>query len=343
MVNPVTVNTALIVPLTGADVNLWGEDDINPNMIAIDGMFAGVQSISVSNVPITLTSPAGFVPTPSGGPTQSQNRVLRFTGVMTGNVTVTLPLPGSYIIENLTTGNFVLSFRGVTATEVIGTPQGERLEIYNDGANVRFVNLARVGALEMWEGISSIPAWVTACTVKPYLLNDGSIYNIADFPWLGARFLSTFGGNGLTTFGVPDHRGRVPLAYDGTGTRITVAGCGLNGQTLGASIDSQQATITSSNQLPSIASGAANAISVTPPVGYNVPATPASGGIGGQSVPSGVASNVPYAIGSSNSWTNTGPFVNNSQTINVVFTNASPSGHPNVQPGQVTGIYVTKT
>jgi len=173
MVNPTTVNVGLIVPLTGADVDLWGENDLNPDFVAVDGLIGGVQTISATNVPITLTSPAGFVPTPGAGPTQSQNRVLRFTGVLSADVVVTLPIPGAYIIENLTTGNFVLSFRGITATEVVGTPPGERVEVYNDGANVRFVNLARMGLMEMWAGFrrchrgsrpapSSHTCWATA-------------------------------------------------------------------------------------------------------------------------------------------------------------------------------------
>jgi microcystin-dependent protein len=260
-----TPNSGLVVDPTGSNVGTWADNVTNPDFVAIDGLLAGVQTISVASTPVTLTSPATFTPTPGGGPTQAQNRVLRFTGTLTADVTVTLPVPGSYIIENLTTGNFVLSFRGVTATEVIGTPQGERVEIYNDGANVRFVGLARMGAMELWAGLSAMPAWVTACTVKPYLLADGTAtYTFADFPALGARMGSTFGGNGITTFGVPDLRGRVPLAYDGTGTRITVAGCGLNGQTLGAANSNAQNVTLVADQIPSLTSvNASQSISVT--------------------------------------------------------------------------------
>src|SRR6266700_6847807 len=153
-------------------------------MVAFDGLFCGVQTVGVTNVPVTLTSPAAFVPTPSPGPTQSQNRVLRFTGVMTGNVRITFPIPGVYVIENRTTGNFVLSFQGVTATEVIAVDQGDSVEISNDGANVRFINLGRVGKLEFWGGISAMPAWIAACTVKPYLWADGTVYNFSDYPAL---------------------------------------------------------------------------------------------------------------------------------------------------------------
>lgn len=328
MTEPMTVNVGLIVPNTGDLVDLWGADATNPDFVAIDGLFAGVQTITVSNAPVTLTAPAGFTPTPGGGPTQSQNRVLRFTGVLTANVAVTLPLPGSYIVENLTTGNFVLSFQGETATEVIGTPQGERIEIYNDGANVRFVGLGRTGSMELWAGLSAVPAWVSACTVKPYLLCDNATYNFSDYPALSARLQGTFGGNGITTFGVPDLRGRVPLAYDGTGTRITAAGCGLNGQTLGGAIDTQLQTL-NATQIPTITSN----ISV------------------GQVTVFGQLFSLPGTAGPANAvdaLVNSGGGGTTSATYNVTTqtgtsNNTQGLSHPNVQPSIVTGIWVIKT
>ena len=42
----------------------------------------------------------------------------------------------------------------------------------------------------------------------------------------------------------------MPLAYDGTGTRITSAGCGINGQTIGAAGGSQTAALGTSNLPP---------------------------------------------------------------------------------------------
>ncbi len=329
-----TVNAGLVVDPTGSNVDTWADNVTNPDYVAIDGLLCGVQTISATNVPITLTSRAGFAPTPGGGPTQSQNRVLRFTGALSGNVVVTLPIPGSYIIDNRTTGNFVLSFRGVTATEVVGTPQGEQVEIYNDGANVRLVNLARTGAMEMWAGLSAMPSWVAACTVKPYLLCDGTVYNYSDYPFLGPRLAGAFGGNGITTFGVPDMQGRVPLAYDGTGTRITVAGCGINGQTLGAANSNAQSVTLAANQIPSLTSvNAAQAISVTGPTGHTMifdatlVSDPDTGGGGTH-----------WKGGTSGSGTFAG---NNS--ISVTYTNAGQQVVNNVQPAQVTGVYVVKT
>ncbi len=317
-----TPNAGLVVDPTGSNVDTWADNVTNPDFTALDGFLCGVQTIGVAATPVTLTAPAAFTATPGGGPTQSQNRVLRFTGILTADVRVTLPLPGSYIIENLTTGAHVLSFQGVTATEVIGTPQGERLEIYNDGANVRFVGLGRMGSKELWDGIIAMPAWVGACTVKPYLLCDGSIYNFSDFPYLGARLLGAFGGNGITTFGVPDMQGRLPLAYDGTGVRITVAGCGINGQTLGASIDQQTITLGTPN-LPAYTPSGSIATSIVYS-GFNIS--------GGAVLVASLQGNSPAADGSK---------------VTANFTGVAQGGVStplnNVQPSIVTGIWAIKT
>lgn len=336
--DPRTVNIGLIVPLTGADVDTWGEVALNPDFVALDGLMSGVQTVGVTNVPVTLTSPASYTPTPGPGPTQSQNRVLRFTGILTADVRVTLPLPGSYIIENLTTGNFVLSFQGVVATEVIGTPQGERFEVYCDGTGVRFVGMGHVGKMELWAGLSAMPAWVTQCTVKPYLYCDGTAtYLVSDYPWLGTRFLSKFGGNGSTTFGVPDQRGRVPLAYDGTGTRITVAGCGLNGQTIGAAIDTQSVGLTAP-QIPSISSN----VNVSSPVANYLTApttgfaiTLYSANAGAQVWQAFQPGAILVVVGQIDS--------NGSATSVNTAGGGTGAAHPNVQPSQVVGIWVVRT
>lgn len=324
MVDPTTTNILLSIPTRGSDAGTW-DLPVNGNSAALDGYFGGVQGISASSSPITLTAPSG-TPSPAAGPTQAQNAVLRFTGALSANVQITLPLPGYYIVENLTTGNFVLSFRGVTATQVIAIQQGEIQHIYNDGANVRFVNLSRVGAIEIWAGLIAIPAWVTACTVPPYLLCDGSIYNFSTYPYLGARFGSTFGGNGATTFGVPDLRGRVSLPYDGTGTRITAAGCGINGQTLGASQDKQTNTLITVN-LPPYTPAGTIVSSISPSGNYL-----RGGFAGGNTSPSGGPITAADFIGT--------------PTITSTFTGSAQGGTStpvnNVQPALVSGIAVVR-
>src|ERR1700761_2762294 len=117
---PTTVNIALNIPATGDLVGTWGSAAINPDLSAIDGFLGGVQTVSVSNAPITLTAPTGSI-TPSAGPTQAQNAVLRISGTLTANVKITLPLPGYYIVENLIglPTSFVVTFGAVAAGQVV--------------------------------------------------------------------------------------------------------------------------------------------------------------------------------------------------------------------------------
>ncbi|MEQ1143752.1 phage tail protein [Acinetobacter soli] len=46
------------------------------------------------------------------------------------------------------------------------------------------------------------------------LVCDGQLYNIADYPKLYAKLGTVYGGNGTTTFGVPDYRGVVLRGLD---------------------------------------------------------------------------------------------------------------------------------
>lgn len=304
-------------------------------MIAIDGLFAGVATIGLASTNVTLTSPAAFTPTPGAGPTQAQNAILRFTGLLTANVTVTLPLPGRYLIENLTTGNFTVQFLGSAGGQRISTAQGSRVPIYNDGTGCYFATGDNPGDMLLMAGLSAVPSWVSFCTTAPWLLCDGSIKNFSDFPFLGPRLGSTFGGNGTTTFGVPDLRGRVPIAYDGTGARITVAGCGINGQILGASLDQQTVTL-AANQIPTISSinGAQNiTLSVATsgvPSGATVGSRPAGGGTQPDFIPGAVTPGAAISV-------------SGTVGINVTYTNASQQASNNVQPSQVVGIWVIHT
>jgi len=72
-----------------------------------------------------------------------------------------------------------------------------------------------------------------------YLKADGSTYNIADYPKLGAAFGNTYGGDGTTTFAVPDLRGYFLRGQDnGSGndpdaSARTDRGDGTNGDAVG--------------------------------------------------------------------------------------------------------------
>jgi microcystin-dependent protein len=150
---------------------------------------------------------------------------------------------------------------------------------------------------------------------------DGSIYNFSTYPALGARLGSKFGGNGISTFAVPDSQGRIQLPYDGTGTRITIGGCGINGQTIGASLDQQTHTLTTP-EIPAHNHG------VTDP-GHAHSYSQFSAGSGTVGGGGSFGGNV-----GANTGTN---------TTGISIQNAGGGGaHNNVQPSQVTGIMVIR-
>lgn len=326
MVNPTTVNVLLEAPVHGAEVDTW-DQPVNRDWTAIDGLFGGVGIVGVSNLPVTLTIPAGLGPAvPAPGPWQSQNRVLRFTGALTANVTVTLPLATKYVIDNQTTGDFNLIFRALTLGQVVAVPYGCQMSVYNDGTNCYFADLAKVGDMEFWDGITAIPSWVTACTIPPYLLCSGQLGLFATYPHLGRKFGSLFGGNGITTFGTPDLQGRVPLAYDATGGRITVGGgAGFNGQTIGASGGAQGSQL-STTHLPAYTP--AGSVTTTLASSSNVP----------------VSTNLGGTLGIFNFYT---PTVTSGNLLQSSFTGNAQGGassiFSNVLPAQVAGIWVVKT
>lgn len=60
-------------------------------------------------------------------------------------------------------------------------------------------------------GVGSMLIWPTVNAPTGYLKCDGTEYAIATYPQLGALLGSTFGGNGTSTFAVPDFKGRSPI------------------------------------------------------------------------------------------------------------------------------------
>jgi hypothetical protein len=295
-------------------VGVW-DVPINGDFSALDGLFGGVQTVGASSVPILLTSPAGFVPTPGGGPTQAQNAVLRFTGALTSAVQVTLPLPGYNIIENLTTGAFILQFRAIAAGQVICVDQGEIQHIYNDGTNVRFVNLGRIGSyLDICD--ATVPAWIANCTIPPYLDCNGSTFSAVTYPYLNAKL----GGNTL-----PDFRGRGAFYLnEGTG-RLTSGGAGIDGNTRFAAGGNNGLT---ASLLPTITVN--GVVTVNVGGGQSVPTNT---GIGNVIVNGGSATIAPA---SANAWSSTSSF-SGSNTLTSNNTSGNATG-PNAAPGVVSGL-----
>jgi microcystin-dependent protein len=238
--DPTTTNIGLAVPLRGSDVGTW-DVPINNDMTAIDGLFGGSATISLSSATTIALTTSGASLTPGAGPNQSSNFLLKFTGVLTGNSTIQFSVPGKYVVHNkCTVGTSYVKLAPASGTgNAIGAPDGRKCTVSFDGTDMDYVEEPEVASfLDLC--VSTTPAWMNACTVAPYLLANGAIYSTATFPALSARLGSTYGGNGITTFGVPDHQNRafIPMDFGGN-NRITVAGAGIDGTVFGASGGSQ--------------------------------------------------------------------------------------------------------
>lgn len=217
MASTFTPNIQLNEPARNDDVGTW-DTPVNSNMTLIDLVVGGIATIALNNSPVVLSA------------AQFQASTITFNSTLTGSVAITFPTSFTkpYTVGHLCTGSsaFVITL-GTTATggQVICCPPGEFIECFNDGANLKFKNLGRIGAYWDYAG-SSIPAWVSGCTVPPYLNCDGTTFSGTTYPTLAV----IFGGTTL-----PDGRGRTRFTLNQTIGRITSSQSGLDGNTLFAS------------------------------------------------------------------------------------------------------------
>ena len=109
--------------------------------------------------------------------------------------------------------------------------------------------------LDLWSGMTgTVLPFAGATAPNGWLLCYGQVVNRSDYPNLFAAIGTTFGaGDGINTFNLPDLRGRVPAGKDNMGgtpaNRLTTAGSGVDGPTLGAAGGSQAHTLTTA-QMP---------------------------------------------------------------------------------------------
>lgn len=68
--------------------------------------------------------------------------------------------------------------------------------------------------------VGTIIAWANPLPPSKYIFCDGTVYPVGDYPVLAALLGAAFGGDGVTTFGVPDLRGRCVIG-SGTGPGLS--------------------------------------------------------------------------------------------------------------------------
>jgi len=243
MVSTFTPNIQLEEPARGDYVGTW-DTPVNNNMTLIDLRAGGTVTIALNNSPVVLAA------------AQFQASHIVFNSTLTGSVTITFPTSfvGPYVVENVCTGSsaFVITLTTTNpGGNFIGLKPGEPCDVFNDGASIKYRNLGNIGSYWDYAG-SSVPAWVTACAIPPYLACSGGTFSATTYPLLAVIL-------GSTT--LPDSRGRFRATLNQGTTRLTTAAQGLDGNTNFAA--GSGITLTSSF-IPTLTSvNAAQAISVT--------------------------------------------------------------------------------
>lgn len=215
MVSTFSSNIQLEEPARGDQVGVW-DTPVNSNMTVLDLITGGSVTIGLNNSPVVLASG------------QFQSKAITFNSTLTGSVAITFPtsFKKSYEIYHTCTGSsaFVITLQTTAAGgQAVCCPPGEVFEIWNDGANIRFKNFGRVGSYWDYSG-SSVPAWVTGCTVPPYLNCTGAAFSSATYPTLAG----ILGGTTL-----PDARSRARFTLDQGAARLSSAVAGFNPNTVG--------------------------------------------------------------------------------------------------------------
>lgn len=238
---PQTANKGYEVQTTGSNSGTWGST-LNDNMIQyIDQNMGGITSKSLSSTPVTLSA------------SEARTAALRLTGTLTANVVVTTSCLGFFYVENRTTGNFYVQLtNGSGATYKV--PQSCARTCFSDATNgIRPIGLDPPGTSKVYRAGSS---GLHPSFADEYLLEDGSAVSRTTYADLFNTIGTTYGpGNGSTTFNLPDSRGRADFGKDDMGgsaaDRITSAGSGIAGTTLGATGGAQNVTIAQAG-LPNI-------------------------------------------------------------------------------------------
>jgi hypothetical protein len=113
----------------GENPNSWG-DILNQNVIdLIDEAVAGYVIVSVSSSPISLSENNGAVD-------QSRNASLEFAGILTADVTITIPShEKTYFLRNVATGSFAVKMKTASGS-VYSVPSSQNVFVACNGTNI---------------------------------------------------------------------------------------------------------------------------------------------------------------------------------------------------------------
>ena len=144
MANSTSASLKLTVQATGENSGTWGQIT-NTNLLILEQAIGGFDTFNVTNANRTLTFTNGAV-------SDGKNEVIKLTGTLASNLTVSIPnsVEKTYIVENTCNhaGN-TLTFKTTSGTGVL-LCEGHTYTLYSDGTNV-----VKAGELKAWRAISA--------------------------------------------------------------------------------------------------------------------------------------------------------------------------------------------
>ena len=232
---PTTSFKGYEIQSTGSNAGTWGTV-LNDQMISyVDVNLGGSEVLALaSTTPITLTA------------TQSRKGLLVFSGTLTANIAITTLALGVFWVENRTTGNFYVSLTNGVGTPML-VPQGSGRQVWSDATyGVRALGLPPPGSfLDLGAATPHPSLLATTALVGEYLLCDGTSFLTTGVTASLYEAIGTTWGAGPL---LPDLRNRARFgkwtAGSGGTQRITTAGIGIAGETVGAVGGAQNAQLT---------------------------------------------------------------------------------------------------
>tara|TARA_Y100000114_G_scaffold65085_1_gene59643 strand:- start:2200 stop:3240 length:1041 start_codon:yes stop_codon:yes gene_type:complete len=290
---------------TGANANTWG-DNTNTNLQSIDAFNAGYLSKSVAGSSNITLSTANADPN-----SEAANKVIEFTGALTGSITVFVPaVESNYIFFNNTTGSHTLTVAPTGhASNGVAITQGAHTIMYNKSNKMvdlfasSFGNLSAKGKIQIGDNIALNANGVVAATT---ITGDGSgLSGVQEFPaGTKATFVQTSAPTGFTTDttstltecclqvvngtgGGTGGSDTFSTVFTGSKTASASAPIDISSLSLSSSLEAGATTL-STPQIPShthnatgVGGGFPNANQSGPQSTYNTPSNANSGSAGG--------------------------------------------------------------
>ena len=130
-----TTNLALGQPVTGTESGTWGDDVNNAVTSYLDIAIAGGLAVTVTTADVTLTLTQGTSVATNIGSTTAQYSILNVSGAMTAARNLIVPSSSrQYVINNNTTGGFLLTVKG-SATTGVTLVNGEKTHVFWNGSD----------------------------------------------------------------------------------------------------------------------------------------------------------------------------------------------------------------